>query len=486
MNENCGVCGVSCEKDSGLLLYKLLLQLQHRGQLSSGLTTFHPIEQERLRTHKGLGLVNNVFNSENREKFASLMNRHSSKIGIGHVRYATSGLNDISFAQPFERTHGKKDKWFSFCFNGNIANYEGLKLMLEASNYHIVRDTDTEILMHLIAKGIKDSDNLIDAFSCATSILDGSYNISFLNAEGALVAARDPLGFKPLCYSLGKDSVAFASESVALSSNGFENIIDLPPGHMLIHKNGETTIECFAKSKKRAHCFFEWVYFSHPASVIEGTLVYDVRHKLGKSLAKLETETIGADCIVVPVPDSSRPSGEGFAQALGMPCIEGLIRNRYVGRTFIESHDRSKKVHEKFTLIRQVIEGKRIFLVDDSIVRGSTMKNLVDYIKKYGRPKEIHVRVSCPPILWPCFYGIDMSSRSELIAAKYDDDANSVEQIKNEIGASSLIYQTTNGLVEAIGLEKSSLCLACINGNYPTKRGEELKSFSGNGRACEN
>ncbi|VVB75406.1 Glutamine--fructose-6-phosphate aminotransferase [isomerizing] [uncultured archaeon] len=485
MNHKCGICGVGGKENAEYLLYKMLLQMQHRGQLSAGITTYHPESTQRLLTYKELGLVNNAFHAEHKGKFASIMQSHKSLTGIGHVRYATSGADDKTYAQPFERAHGRKNKWFSFCFNGNISNYAELKRGLERENYHIVRETDTEIIMHLLSKSIKTSGSIVDVFSGASIKLDGSYNLAFMNAEGTIVAARDPLGFRPLSYTTSDGEMIFASESVALTSNGFDHFNDLAPGCVLIKENNDIRIERFASAKKKAHCFFEWVYFAHPASVMEGELVYKARHALGKELAKLETEKIDKDCIVVPVPDSSRPAGEGFAEALGIPCVEGLIRNRYVGRTFIESGDRAQKVKDKFTLVKQVIEGKKIFLVEDSIVRGTTLRNLIDFIKKNGNPKEIHVRVSCPPVRWPCFYGIDMSSRSELIAAKHEDNSAAERFVGSELGASSLIYQTEAGLIKAIGLDKKDMCLACLNGSYPTTMGEQLKLFTGNGRAAE-
>jgi len=485
MNHKCGICGVSAKGDAGVFLYKMLVQLQHRGQLSAGITTFHPNEPQRLNTYRQLGTVNTAFHSENKEKFIQIMKKHSSSDGIGHVRYATSGPDDVSYAQPFERTHGNKNKWFSFCFNGNISNYADLKINLERENYHLVRDTDTEVIMHLFSKAIKESSSYKEIFKTVSDHLDGAYNIAFIDANGTLVAARDPLGFHPLCYSIRGNDFAFASESIALESIGFTNIIDLEPGQMIIKENGVIRLERFAVSQKKAHCFFEWVYFANPASILDSTLVYKARHCLGKELAYIETQEISSDCIVVPVPDSSRPAGEGFAEVLKLPCVEGLIRNRYVGRTFIESKDRAQKVRDKFTVIRQVIEGKRVFLVDDSIVRGTTMKSMIDYIRTHGNPKEIHVRVSAPPIKWPCFYGIDMSSKNELAAAKYGgSDKEIIEGVRLEIGADSLIYQNEDKLVRGICLPKESLCLACINGEYPTKMGEQLRLFDGECRAC--
>ncbi|MFA6065007.1 MAG: amidophosphoribosyltransferase [archaeon] len=484
MDEKCGICGLVVEKNAQVLLYKMLVQMQHRGQLSAGITTYHENERVILRTHKDLGLVNHVFRAEHKGKFTAIMENHASKIGIGHVRYATSGCDDKGYAQPFERTHGKKSKWFSFCFNGNIANYAELESELKESNYHLVHETDTEIIQHLLAKALKDSENIPEAFNNISKKLDGSYNIAFLTAEGTLVAARDPLGLRPLVYSIRGNEVAFASEGVALTSIGFTEYTDLPPGHMLIHEKGKTRIEKFAESQRKAHCFFEYVYFAHPASVIESKLVYTARNNLGKELARIETQKIDSNCIVVPVPDSSTPSGDGYAQTLNIPLREGLIRNRYVGRTFIESASREDKVKEKFIVIKEIIEGKKIFIVEDSIVRGTTLKNLVEYIRRIGKPKEIHVRVSCPPIRFPCFYGIDMSSKKELIAAQEEDYDKMIKLIEKELGVDSLIYQSYDGLIKAIGLNEKDLCTACLKGIYPTPAGTKLKDFDGKGRAC--
>ena len=476
MYHKCGIAGVSFssfseQNNAPLSLYKMLLQLQHRGQLSAGITVFKPESDFLLQTHKDLGLVNNVFRAENKGKFLSLIQKYSSKNGIGHVRYATCGSDDIEYAQPFEHFHGKKDRWFSLAFNGNIANYSKLSKELEKQGYHFVRKTDTELILLLLAKHLKNNNNLVESFSGISEHLDGSYNIAFINAEGTIVAARDPLGIRPLCYASDSRGVAFASESVALHSMGFEEIFDLEPGHMLLIKNGSFEVKKFAESKVKAHCFFEWVYFAHAASTLDKRNVYSARYALGKALSFGEKEKIDSDCIVVAVPDSSTPAGNGFAHGLGVPLLEGLIRNRYVGRTFIEAKDRAEKVTSKFSLIREVFEGKKVFLVEDSIVRGTTLKNMVQYIRKYGKPRELHVRISCPPIVWPCFYGIDMSTRHELIASE-----KSVEEIAKEIGVDSLRYQSFDSMINALGLERKNLCLACLNGIYPTKAGEERKN----------
>ena len=466
MHEECGICGAYLKKNVEIELYKMLIQMQHRGQLSAGITTYQPNENLILRTHKDIGFVNNVFRTEHKEKFNSIMQKMTSTKGIGHVRYATCGGDDETYAQPFEHLHGKKNRWFSMSFNGNIANYEHLKKELEANNYHLMRKTDTEAILLLIAKELKDNKTITDALKKLSEKIDGAYNLAIINAEGTIVAARDPLGMKPLCYAAKDGEIAFASESVALENIGFENPIDIKAGEALVIEKDSYKLVQYTQSPKRAHCFFEWVYFAHPASTIEKRLVYDVRYSLGKELAKGEKEKITPDSVVVSVPDSSTPAGHGFSEVINVPVQEGLIRNRYVGRTFIQATNRGEKVKEKFMLIRQIFEGKKVFLIEDSIVRGTTLKNIVNYIQKYGHPKEIHVRVSCPKIISPCYYGIDMSTRKELIGAN-----KSEEEIAKEIGANTVRYQTMEGLLNAIGIDKNELCLACINGEYPTKWG---------------
>ncbi|MGI6589859.1 MAG: amidophosphoribosyltransferase [Candidatus Iainarchaeum sp.] len=472
MKEECGIAGAKLKKNAEIEIYRMLLQLQHRGQLSAGITTYQPNENLILKTRKKTGLVNTVFCAEHNAKFNAIMKNLESNRGIGHVRYATCGSDDETYAQPFEHLHGKKNRWFSLAFNGNIANYDKIKKDLEKQNYHLIRKTDTEAILLLIAKELKDNKTIPDALKKLSEKLDGAYNLAIINAEGTIIASRDPLGIKPLCYATNKEGeIAFASESVALENIGFENPIDIKAGEALVIEKDSYKVVQYTKSEKRAHCFFEWVYFAHPASTIEGKLVYDVRYNLGKELAKGEKEVVDEDTIVVSVPDSSTPAGHGFSEAINAPFQEGLIRNRYVGRTFIQSTNRGEKVKEKFMLIKQIFEGKKVFLVEDSIVRGTTLKNIVNYIKKYGNPKEIHVRVSSPKIIFPCYYGIDMSTRKELIGVN-----KSEEEIAKIIGANSVRYQTKEGLINAIKLNEKDLCLACINGKYPTKWGEKNSS----------
>ena len=490
LHEECGIAAVYIKENGEtankalFYLYKLMLNLQNRGQLSAGITTYNADRKQLLDTYTDLGPVNEVFRTSNKAKSMNIFKRYAGNKGIGHVRYATSGSEDKSSAQPFERHHGRKWKWFSFCFNGNLANFMELrKDLMKKEDYHMVYNNDTEIIMHHLSKELdaNKKPNLVKVFSNLAKKFDGMYNIAFINGDGDIVVARDPYGFRPLVYGFNEGTFMAASESNALINCGIKNFKPLEPGHLICIKNGDVRIEKFADSKRRAHCMFEWVYFSNVSSVNDGKSVYLSRTQLGKKLAKLETEKITKDHIVVPVPDTAKAAGDAFAYELGIPSKEGLIRNRYVGRTFIEGSNRDDRVQNKYTILGDVVKGKKVFLIDDSIVRGSTTGQIVRYLKKEGGAKEVHVRVSCPPIRGPCFYGIDMSTVSELLVPKFEKKPHSGEisketckKIAKEMGADSLIYQTIEGLIKAIGFPKNELCAACITGEYPTLWGKKL------------
>lgn len=492
IHDECGVVGAyffDPEGDVMPLLYKMLLHLQNRGQLSSGITTYSKKRSKLLKTYKQIGTVNEVFLTKDSKEARGLFRKYAGRVGIGHVRYSTFGKAEKEYAHPFERPHGIKSKWYSFCFNGNIANYNVLKeKLLENENYHLTYNTDSEIIMHYLARELDGFNHskeklpdLRELFSRLSSKFDGAYSLAYLDAEGRLVALRDPLGLRPLCYSRDSEKVLFASESVALKNLGCKNIQSLHPGEILIVEGNSVRIENYAASPRRAHCMFEYIYFANVASTIEGKSVYVVRANLGREMAKLETETVNPeDYVVVSVPDSSKPFGEGYAYALGLPHREGLVRNRFTGRTFIEESGRREKVKNKFSIIREVIRGKKVLLMDDSIVRGTTSQQLVKFLREMGEVKEIHFRVSCPPIVSPCFYGIDMSSFSELIASRFhhnigrDMEEEACRKMAAEIGADTLIYMKLEGIPRAIGIPKEGLCMACINGEYPTPYGETL------------
>jgi len=485
----CGIAAVSSKEQDDLkqsvvyLLYKLLLSMQNRGQLSAGITTYNAKREQLLDTHKDIGLVNDVFRTNHKIKRMNIMKNYMGTEGIGHVRYATCGADDVGLAQPFERHHGRLWKWFSFCFNGNIANVQELKdTLLQKEGYHIVRDSDTEVLMHYLARQLRGPKvpDLVEVFGKLSAMLDGCYNIAFIDAAGRIVVLRDPMGIRPIAYGRNNGSVIAASETNALASCGVYEPKFLQPGEMLLIKDGQYEVKQYAKSPRKAHCMFEWVYFANVASIIDGVSVYKVRKNLGIHLAKVEPLEIDKDTIIVPVPETSKTVTDSMAFELGTSTQDGLIRNRFLGRTFIEGKDRADRVRNKFTVLSEIMEGKKVILVDDSIVRGTTSKMLIKYIKEVGRAKEVHMRISCPPIMAPCFYGIDMSTISELFAPNFNSVIDEelpqkvLDKMAKDIGADSLIYQKHSALVDAIGFPKKDLCMACLNGEYPTKSGKKL------------
>ncbi|HLC37147.1 MAG TPA: amidophosphoribosyltransferase [archaeon] len=502
VHEECGLAGIAIFNDlrnhpwggSGYYLLKMLHQQQNRGQLSAGISSFNPDRTQILDTFKDNGSVNEVFKLRHEYKFQHVLKKISGSRGIGHVRYATSGRNTKDYAHPFERHHGRKWKWFSFAVNGNLANYFDLKESLGREQYHLVRETDTEVIMHHISKGFDGPDRKdpIEVFKEITPEFDGSFNIFWINAEGDQIFLRDPIGFKPLCFGEKDKMFAAASESVALNTIGIFDFDYVKPGELISIKGKKVEKLRYAKSRQIKRCMFEWVYFANVSSVLDGRSVYDVRWELGKELAKKETVKADDNSIVVPVPATSKPMADAFAHELGIPSKEGLVVSRYNERTFIEAQERGSKVRDKFNLIKSVVQGKKIFLVDDSIVRGTTMKNLVEFIRSVGQPKEIHLRIACPPIRNPCFYGIDFSTLGELQASKAAPDSvgrtgfkdmaeEEIDKIRKDLGVDSLIYQSLDGLMKALKFPREELCTACLTGEYPTEHGKILY-----GKAIEN
>lgn len=472
--------------DVAPLIPTMLVDIQNRGQLAAGITSYNPERREILRTHKELGSVAEVFNLSNRNLGAQLIEGMSGSIAIGHTRYSTSGADDRSYAQPLERVHGRPFKWFAFCFNGNIANHQHLsKQLTDRRGYHLQRpDSDTELFLHTIAFQLRANrrPSWQTVFRQIDRSVDGAWSLAMVTADGDLVAARDSLGVKPLCYGTVGRTLLVASESTALQNAGVAEIKDVPAGALLQVRKGQIKVTRFSDKKNSAHCFFEWVYFANVASVMDGRSVYQARAELGRALAAIEEEEIGDDHIVVPVPDTSKASGDAFAYALGIPSIEGLVRNRYLGRTFIESDDRAAKVRRKFTALRGILEGKKVFLVDDSIVRSTTLTYLIDYIREEGGAAEIHIRIACPPIMSPCFYGIDMSTIRELFAPRFLDKALRRGPLPplvrmmmaDAIGADSLQYLPADEVPKALGFERNDLCMACVTREYPTAAGRSL------------
>lgn len=501
VQHECGVAAVFHAEDRGYstilpdpkriesvsrLVPRMLLDMQNRGQLAAGMTAYNPRRQALLETHKELGTVAEAFRLNHRAKFEAIMKGHDGPAAIGHVRYATCGADDKSYAQPFERSHGRKTRWFALAFNGQLANFQDLKHeLLAKGDYHLKRDTDTEILMHAVSQELQNETGRIDwvrVFGRLARRFDGAYNIVLLSATGELVVVRDPWGLHPLCIAEDGPLFAAASESVPLANLGFSGVRSLAPGTMAIVNNKDgVRIERFAASPRSAHCFFEWIYFANVASTLDDCSVYTSRAALGKELALLEDVPLDADTIVVPVPDTAKAAADAMAYALGLPSVEGLMRNRYIGRTFIEgTADRAAKARLKYTPLPEVLMGKRVLLVEDSIVRSTTMRALVHEIRNRGGAREIHLRVACPPIVAPCFYGIDMSSRDELVAPRFadlpqsglSDDAQ--QKLAEELGADSLRYLPVESIARSIGMAADKLCRACVTGEYPTPKGRQL------------
>lgn len=504
LHHECGVAALYCLADgpapSGVwsgdpdgvsrLMPRMLLDLQNRGQLAAGMATYNPKRDQLLDTYKEIGTVIEAFRINHPGKFDAIMKEYAGRAAVGHTRYATCGPTTRSYAQPFERRHGCKWKWFAFSYNGQLTNFPALRdQLLEVHDYHLTRENDTEVILHYLAHEMRGDDrpDMVDVFRRLSRRFEGAYNLAFLNAMGEMVVSRDPTGLRPMCYATDGQVFGAASESVVLQNLGFRDIRSLEPGELVLIRDGEVSVHRYAEPKRVSHCFFEWVYFANVASTLDDRSVYLSRSRLGQELAAQERE-LGrvpldpADTVVVPVPDTGKAAADAMAFALHIPSVEGLIRNRYIGRTFIEGANRADRVRAKFTPLREVLQGKRVLLVEDSIVRSTTLKSLLHHLRDQGGAKEVHVRVACPPILAPCFYGIDMSTVQELYAPKFmagkvptvaEQDAMAAD-----LGADSLFYLPVDAVARCIGLPEDKLCRACVTGDYPTADGRRLYSLA--------
>ncbi len=460
IRESCGVFGVfSSDTDYQVshIIFDGLLILQHRGQESAGISIY---DGHGIGSHKRMGTVSEVFPL----KVLSNLFGHS---GIGHVRYSTSGGSMIDNTQPYCLTLPHNE--FSFAFNGTITNYDTLKNSLGSKGHYFSTDVDTEVIGHLIATNLSHSGgDYVEAIKKTMYMLEGAYSLILLNSSGQLMALRDPLGFRPLCIGKLNETIHMvSSESVVFDILDARFVRDVRPGEIVVIDKSGIKSHQLVSLNRHAHCMFEYVYFSRPDSVLDGIPVHEVRTRLGKILA--EIHPVEAD-IVVPVPDSGRSAAIGFSQASGIPLCEGLIKNRSIWRTFIMPYPELRKrlVKLKLNPVRTAIEGKRVVLVDDSIVRSTTSRRIVNVLKKVGA-EEVHLRISCPPLIAPCHMGIDFPSYDELVAAN-----KTIPEICRDIGADSLGYMTVDGLVEAIGLPESKLCLACLTDKYPIARIQDL------------
>jgi len=473
---------------SSRLIPRLLLDIQNRGQLAAGMSVYHPDRTLLVDTYKDVGTVSEVFRLGRKEDAENLMKRYEGPAAIGHVRYATCGKDDRNYAQPFERPHLEKRKCFAFGFNGQLANYQDLRAeILEEGDFHLSRETDTEVLLHLLSQEIapQTKSDLLEILKNLHTKLDGAYNIVFLNALGEMFVSRDPLGMRPLCWAMEEGLFAAASESVALANLGFspDRIHSVPPGHAVIIQDGKLRVEKYAESPRIAHCFFEWIYFANVSSSLDDRSVYLSRKALGEKLADLEDVPYDKEnSIVVPVPDTAKAAADAMAYRMGLPCVEGLIRNRYVGRTFIEGNNRGDKAKVKYTPLREVLEGKKVFLVEDTIVRSTTMRTLIGQIYERGGAAEVHVRVACPPIVAPCFYGIDMTKVKELFAPAFLHGGPLTREVEDamalELKATSLRFLPISAIAEAVQMPAEKLCQACLTGEYPTPAGERMYQLS--------
>lgn len=446
--EECGIFGVFNHPEASNLTYLGLYALQHRGQESCGIVSS---DGNNLHSHKSMGLVADVFG--NQEIFKSL----PGKAAIGHVRYSTTGSSVIKNVQPIMVDYSRGS--IAVAHNGNIVNAQIIKDELEAYGSIFQTTMDTEIIVHLLAtsKAISLQDRLTDALSR----IQGAYCLLFLT-ETRMVAVRDPNGFRPLCLGRQGGSYVVASESCALDLIDAEFIREIAPGEMIVvDKNGMNSYFPFKKVDPTP-CIFEFVYFARPDSHIFGKNVYQVRKEQGRQLAR--EHRVDAD-IVIPIPDSGVPAALGYAEESGIPFELGLIRNHYVGRTFIEPQQAIRHFGVKIKLnpVREVLKDKRVVVIDDSIVRGTTSRKIVKMIRNAGA-REVHVRISSPPTSYPCYYGIDTPNRKELISSSH-----SLDEIRRYITADSLGYLSEEGLMSTVGAENAGFCTACFTGGYPVK-----------------
>lgn len=452
MKDKCGVAGVWFDKEknkdaAALYIYYALQALQHRGQESSGIAITNG---NTVVADKGMGLVTDYFNRDRLQKL-------SGHAGIGHVRYSTTGSSRLENCQPL--TVSFKGGTICIAHNGNLVNYRELKKELESDGRIFTSDSDTEVVAHLLVKELMRND-LVEAVRETMRKLVGSYSLVIL-IDDKVIGVRDPLGFKPLCIGRLENGYIITSESCAIDTLNGELLRDVAPGEMVVLSDKIQSHKLY-RSKNHAHCMFEFVYFARPDSIMDGRLVYQVRHRIGEELAK---ECPTAADIVSPVPDSGITSAIGYSSASGTRYAEGMIKNRYVGRTFIMPGQelRETAVRLKLNTVRQNVEGKDVILIDDSIVRGTTSRRIIDLIRKAGARK-VHARIGSPPIVSPCYLGIDMATREELIAAH-----KSVKGVEFLIGADSLYYISLDGLISAIGIPKDDLCTGCLTGIYPVE-----------------
>ncbi len=451
LHEECGLIGIYSPEDypAAKDVYYGLYALQHRGQESCGIV----VNQDGLfYSHKDLGQVANVFTAEELERFPE------GNMAVGHVRYGTTGGNNRNNCQPMEVNHQKGK--MALAHNGNISNAYELRNELELSGAIFHSTSDTEIIAYIVTRERLKTPSIEDAVLSAMEYLEGAYSIAVMSAA-KLIIARDPRGFRPLCYGQKEDGTyVAASETCALEAVGARYVRDVEPGELIVFsEKGVESRRDHCGTRKRCTCIFEYIYFARPDSVIDGISVHAARLKAGEILAR--NYPVIAD-VVVGVPDSGLDAALGYSRYSGIPYGIGFIKNKYIGRTFISptQNERNSGVRIKLNPLRETVQGKRVVLVDDSIVRGTTSKRIVHLLREAGA-KEIHVRISSPPFVSPCYYGTDIDTKENLVACHY-----SLTEIKDMIGADSLGYLPLDALSDLVGHD--GYCHACFSGQYAT------------------
>ena len=456
--EACGLFGIYQHPEAAKLTYFGLYALQHRGQESAGISVFR---DNGIVSHKGMGLVSDVFTMDHLEQLGG-------GSAIGHVRYSTTGSSILTNAQPFVVYHKKKS--YAVALNGNLVNAHTLKNELESAGSIFQTTMDTEIFLHLFVKSL--SRGFEGALTEAVSKIQGAFSYVMLTSKGEVIGIKDPHGFRPLCLGRLNGNYVLASETCALDLLQAELIRELDPGEIvIIGKNGIKSIKP-PKPQKRAFCIFEFIYFARPDSTIYGKNVYLTRKAHGRRLA--EEAPVDAD-LVMPFPDSGTYAALGYSEASGIPFEMGMIRNHYVGRTFIQPTQsmRDFGVRIKLNPIRELLKGKDIIIIEDSIIRGTTAKTRVKTLRELG-VNRVHMRVAGPPHRFPCHYGIDFPTTGELIASQM-----SVQELSDYLGLDSLYYLSLPGLLESTGIEdpEDNFCKACFDGCYPVEFDENLSKY---------
>lgn len=448
LHDECGVVGIFGCENAASLTYFALVSLQHRGQESAGIAVS---DGEKILLHKDMGLVGDIFAQDHFEQL-------QGNISVGHVRYATAGGRTIDNAQPFLNTF--KLGSIALAHNGQLVNYEPLREMLEDSGYTFSSTSDTEVILKLIARTYKKG--LEKSLFNTLQLIKGSYALCIIT-ENTLIGVRDPNGIRPLCLGKVGNGYILASESCAIDAVNGEFLRDVEPGEtVIITKDGLKSYKNDEKMQKQT-CVFEYVYFARPDSVIDGISVQEVRYKMGAVLAK--ESAVDAD-VVIGVPDSGIGAAIGYSRETGIPYVTGIVKNKYIGRTFIAptQKERENMVFVKLNAIRSDLNDKKVVVIDDSIVRGTTSRRLVQILRRAGA-KEVHFRVSSPPVKFPCHLGIDTPSKGELISSEHD-----VSEICKEIGADSLAFISLEGMINALrecNFHSDGFCKGCFTGEYP-------------------